>query len=211
MSGLLLKDYYNLIRYCKAYVLMFFAFLAASIFSDGNLFFTVYPVVMAGMLPTTLLAYDEKEHWDQYCMTLPISRKQVVASKYVEGIIITGGMTVLSGICYILRGVINGSNPVEGLVGFLSVLFVIGIAPCILLHPINFLLGTTKGRIGYLISIAVICGSVAAITSEEFKFVSDLMEFMNSDLSVILIPVFTLLLYGISCLVSIRFYESRDL
>ncbi|MGN0268370.1 MAG: ABC-2 transporter permease [Lachnospiraceae bacterium] len=211
MSGLLLKDYYNLVRYCKAYVLMFVAFLGASIFSDGNAFFTIYPVVMACMLPTTLLAYDEKEHWDQYCITLPISRKQVVAAKYLEGIIITGGMTVLSGICYILRNVINGMSPVEGLAVFLSILIVVGIAPCILLNPINFLLGTTKGRIGYLISIAVICGAAAAVTAEEFEFVSKIAKFMNSELSLILIPVITLILYGVSCLVSIRFYERRDL
>ena len=190
---------------------MFVAFLGASIFSDGNAFFTIYPVVMACMLPTTLLAYDEKEHWDQYCITLPISRKQVVAAKYLEGIIITGGMTVLSGICYILRSVINGTNPLEGLPVFLSILIVVGIAPCILLNPINFLLGTTKGRIGYLISIAVICGAAVAVTSEEFKFVSKVAKFMNSEFSIILIPVITLILYGVSCLVSIRFYERRDL
>ena len=50
-----------------------------------------------------------------------------------------------------------------------------------------------------------------SITAEEFKFVSDMMSFMNSEFSIILIPVITLILYGISCLVSIRFYEGRAL
>ena len=39
MKGLLLKDWYMVVKYCKAYLLISLVFIGASIMSDDNFFF----------------------------------------------------------------------------------------------------------------------------------------------------------------------------
>ena len=84
MSALILKDLYIMKKYCRSVLLMVVIFWGASIFADsGNLFWTFFPVIVGSVTPATLLSYDEKFRWNQYCDTMPISRAAVVAEKYV--------------------------------------------------------------------------------------------------------------------------------
>ena len=84
MSALILKDLYIMKNYCRSVLLMVVIFWGASIFTDsGNLFWTFFPVIVGSVTPATLLSYDEKFRWNQYCDTMPISRAAVVAEKYV--------------------------------------------------------------------------------------------------------------------------------
>lgn len=83
MKGLLLKDYYMLLKYCRPYALIVLIFGACSLADGGNLFMLAYPAVLCGINSVSLLAYDEKSRWQQYCETMPYTRKQVVDSKYL--------------------------------------------------------------------------------------------------------------------------------
>ena len=84
MSALILKDLYIMKKYCRSVLLMVVIFWGASIFADsGNLFWTFFPVIVGSVTPATLLSYDEKFRWNQYCDTMPISRAAVVAEKYM--------------------------------------------------------------------------------------------------------------------------------
>ena len=60
MKALILKDLYQLKAYCKSLLLIVGVFTLVIPFSDGNLFFCIYPVMMISMLPMTLLSYDER-------------------------------------------------------------------------------------------------------------------------------------------------------
>ena len=86
MKGLLLKDFYMAAKYCRAFLLLVIVFLAVSIWGDENVFFVIYPVLIAGMIPVTLYSYDEREKWTLYSGTLPYTRTQFVSSKYLVGL-----------------------------------------------------------------------------------------------------------------------------
>ena len=77
MKGLLLKDYYMLLKYCRPYALIVLIFGVCSLADGGNLFMLAYPAVLCGINSVSLLAYDEKSRWQQYCETMPYTRKQV--------------------------------------------------------------------------------------------------------------------------------------
>ena len=83
MKGLLLKDLYMVVKYCKAYLLIAVVFLAVSLMGSDNLFFIFYPCLLCGMIPVNLLAYDERSRWPQYCGTLPYTKGQIVSGKYL--------------------------------------------------------------------------------------------------------------------------------
>ena len=57
---------------------------------------TFYPCILAGIVPTTLLAYDEQSRWNAYSDTLACTRAQVVSAKYVTGLLLEVGMILLS-------------------------------------------------------------------------------------------------------------------
>ena len=73
-------------KYCRSYLIILLVFHAASTMNTSQWFFLFYPCLLCGMIPVTLLAYDERSHWDQYALTLPVSRKEIVTGKYLIGI-----------------------------------------------------------------------------------------------------------------------------
>jgi len=53
MKGLLLKDWYLMIKYCKSFLLIIILFTIFSFQGDENAFFIMYPCIMASMIPLT--------------------------------------------------------------------------------------------------------------------------------------------------------------
>ena len=80
MKGLLRKDLYMMGKYCRSYLLLVIVFLCVSVFSSDNLFFVFYPSLFSGMIPVSLLAYDERSRWTQYSGTLNPSSLNIEAS-----------------------------------------------------------------------------------------------------------------------------------
>ena len=87
MKGLLLKDFYMMLKYCRSYLLIAVVFFAMSFMSTENLIFIFYPCVISAMLPVTLLSIDERSRWLPYAATLPVTRAQIVSEKYLFGLI----------------------------------------------------------------------------------------------------------------------------
>src|SRR5699024_7890966 len=85
MKGLLLKDFYLSWRYCRAFLVIVAVFLAVSFVGEDNIFFLIYPIMIASVVTKTLLSYDEHDKWTAYSGTLPYTRMQLVCAKYLVG------------------------------------------------------------------------------------------------------------------------------
>ena len=85
MKGLLLKDFYLSWRYCRAFLVIVAVFLAVSFTGDDNIFFLIYPIMIASVIPMTLVSYDEHDKWTAYSGTLPYTKTQLVSTKYLVG------------------------------------------------------------------------------------------------------------------------------
>lgn len=205
MKGLLLKDLYLSWKYCKVYLFMFFLFAFLAVFGDNNPFFVYYPCLFIGLLPLNLQTFDEKEKWHIYADAMPYSRAQVVSGKYIYGLLTAVFGVALTALAQALRMSLAGSfDPVE----YLSILM--GILSCSLMlpsliMPFVFKLGAERGRIIYM----VITGAVVAV------FLSLYGVFGTPTLSLrisgTLGTAAVLILYGLSWLLSIRFYKNREL
>ena len=85
MVGLILKDIYTIQKQLKFYLILigFFIFLGISNNEDVSYMFMIS--FFAIMLPMTALAYDERSNWFKYALTMPLTRKNLVLSKYALG------------------------------------------------------------------------------------------------------------------------------
>lgn len=84
MSGLLVKEYYTLRRYFKQYILLYIFFGVISIYMESLIYFQAMVTMSMSMLIFTGMSYDAMAGWDKFVMTMPVSRKEVVLSKYVS-------------------------------------------------------------------------------------------------------------------------------
>lgn len=205
MKGLLLKDIYVMSKYCKVFGFIILLFLALSLFSEPEMFYVMYPAIIASVIPVSMISVDEKCKWDVYCDTLPYSRKQMVSSKYLLSLCMTATVLILSA-CAQMIHVVRGNWNTESYVMCLAFLLVIGLVGPAVLLPFIFKMGAEKGRVVYLAVIAGLaaCGSGIALGEE-----------IQGKINVIwLLPgccIVSILLFAVSWMASIKFYEKREL
>ena len=205
MKGLLLKDIYVASKYCKILGFIILLFLALSLFSEPEMFYVMYPAIIASVIPVSMISVDEKCKWDVYCDTLPYSRKQVVSSKYLLSLCMTAIVLVLSA-CAQMIHVVRGNWNTESYVMCLAFLLVIGLVGPAVLLPFIFKMGAEKGRVVYLAVIAGLaaCGGGIAL-GEEIQGKINVMWLLPGCCIV------SILLFAASWMVSIKFYEKREL
>ncbi len=83
MMGLILKDVLNLRNYIKQFGLMLIFFTVYSIVYKNTSFFAGMLPMMGSMIVLTSMNYDEYQKWDRYALTMPITPKDIVRSKYL--------------------------------------------------------------------------------------------------------------------------------
>lgn len=88
MKGLLLKDAYQAWYYAKMVVVGAVVMMGAGVISmmNGANFFIVYAGFLLGMMPMTLLAYDQTSNFNEYSAALPATKEQLVGCKYIVGL-----------------------------------------------------------------------------------------------------------------------------
>lgn len=159
MKGLILKDIYNLRKYGKTLFLIAALYFLLSFMMDNADIFVGMIVIMFAITTVTSFAYDSQSGWDVYVNTMPVSRKDVVLSKYLLSLllILTGGL--LS----VLMGWVNGlirniGNFSETLLTAYA-LCAVGLLFVSILLPFVYKFGVERARV---IIIAVVAVPVAA-------------------------------------------------
>lgn len=162
MKGLLLKDFYMALKYCRAYFFISIVFVICSIF-EQNLFLMLYPVLLAGAVPVNLISYDEKSKWNVYAEVFPYTRKEMVSAKYIVTLVFLGISILLISLVQIVRMFLYDTGDWYSCLMTIGILPVLGIfAPCVLL-PTVFKFGVEKGRIVFYAVIVAVCGAVGAV------------------------------------------------
>ena len=165
MKALLLKEFYVASRTCRSFLLVIAVFFALSFFGRNSQFFFLYPLTMVGMIPVTLLSYDERDGWDKYSLTLPCTRAQLVSAKYLIGLIF-GGVVFLLVELLLLIGLSMGGN--FDFLSMSSALLLMGLLGPSILMPFVFKFGSEKGRIAYYFVLALLFAVIAFLIGMGF-------------------------------------------
>lgn len=205
MKGLLLKDFYVTTKFLRSYLLIIMVLALVSVFVAESSFFAIYLYIMAGTLPITLLTYDERSRWQEYCGALPYGKAQIVSVKYVVGLLSQCFAGVLS---LLIKTAVNGFDNILpyltlSLYGFLAACTISAI-----ILPFAFWLGAEKGRIVYYISMGAIYGCIFAV-SDSFSSVSGDISDISSVIFLI-VPLAAIAVYAVSWLVSVALYKKRE-
>ncbi len=207
MKGLLLKDFYMTMKHCKAYLLIVAAFIFGSVGSDDNLFFIFYPCLMSGMIPVTLLGYDETSKWSQYCGTLPYTKTQIVSGKYCIGLFAQFAVIALSALAQAVKMNIKGTFDGKSYLMLMALLLILSGLSFSITLPVIFKFGVEKGRMAYYIMIGVVCGGTVAAASL-FRH----METIEFPAGVLLplLCIAAVTIFALSWYLSIVFYKKRE-
>ena len=114
-----------------------------------NAFFVVYAGLM---LPVSLMAYDERAHWDSFAAMLPYPPRALVLSRYAAGWL----LTLLAGVLYLVGALIQDQGaPLGTALGTLGWVLAVVLLCQAILFPFFFRVGTEQGRL-YMILLFVL-------------------------------------------------------
>ncbi len=207
MKGLLLKDWYMMKKYCRSYLFLAIIFLAVSTYNNTYLFFVFYPCMFCSMLPVTLLAYDERCHWLQYCGTLPYTKAQIVSSKYILGLIIQVVLIIMTAILQGVKMVYDGNFNASDYAVLLMMLFFVASVSSSICLPFNFKFGVEKGRIAYYVMIATV-SALSILSANIYKL--DLSKKILPDSFMPILCLIGILIFTVSWYLSIILYKNKE-
>ena len=208
MKGLLLKDWYMMKKYCRAYLLIAVVFIAVSLFSNDNMFFVFYPCLLCGMIPVNLLGYDERSRWMQYSGTLPYTKTQIVSGKYLIGLLSQITILVATGVAQAAKMLIAHNFELGDFAVLMLLMLIVSTLTSSICLPFVFKLGVEKGRTAYYVMIGFVCGaSVLASSILRGQLVSEIQP----NLILALVAVAGICVYILSWYLSIVFFKKREI
>lgn len=201
MKGLMKKEFLMLWRASRAFGLICVVFIAMSAISQDNIIFLFMPIMISGLLPSTLLSYDERCKWQEFSGALPVSRAQLVSAKYLLGL---GCMTVVLVVTVVVHLIVR-RYPTEMLLTMLGGVYGLALFISAVSLPMMFKFGVEKGRLWYyatLILVGGASGASAGVATDVFN------EGLPSYIW--LIFAFGVVIFALSWLLAIRFYQKRE-
>ena len=208
MKGLIIKDLYMTAKYCRSNIIISFLFLLLSLASPENLFFTFYPAMLGGMIPTNILAYDERSRWIQYSDTLPYSRAQIVSGKFIIGLIAQIAILILIGCAHAAVMIKGGTFDIASFGIFMMLMLTMSLISSSISLPFIFKYGVEKGRLAYYVIVGIVCGG--SIVSSQL-----MTEEIQQEINLFgVLPIVCLIgigIFALSWYLSIVFYKKREL
>lgn len=205
MKGLLLKDFYQLIKYCKMFFLIDLVFFAVAFFSGENTMFVCFPVMYSGLLPLTLLSYDERCGWSSYSGTLPYNEKQLVSAKYLIGLLVQAAVGTVSVLVLFVKGLADNEQSLPANLSAIGIMFIVSLVFPAVCLPFCYKFGTEKGRLLYYITVAAVVASSGLLYDIIVK------NFGTAEMPGNLLPLLIvgiIVLYAVSWIISIPLLKS---
>ena len=222
MKGLIIKDLLNLSSYKTTLLIILIFCSIGMVGTDAVNAAPIFITVMIGMIVLSTFNYDETSHAEKYILSLPLTRKEIVMSKYVLAIVanILGSIVGIL-LTIIIVNVINVIRP-EDLIKLdfenLSITAVSGIFGVALIQAIQipsvYRFGAEKGRIQMFLLlfllVLMIAGVGVLITKIGFDInIEKINRFMNHFGIPILILV-SAILYYISYKISYKIFKKKE-
>lgn len=212
MKGLLLKDLYTVKNQWK-YILFIAVVFSLSFAGKGDGTLAAMFSFISTILLLNSLAQDEMDQWNKAALTMPVTGRQIVLSKFVFALLLcifgTAVGLLLTLVCR-LTGLGEGGLAWEVLVLGSAVSSAVILLVISVMVPMNLKFGVQKSRFVLLcfVGIPVLLGMVADAVGLQ---VPDMMYFSGSFIGVsLLAALLVLLILLVSFLVSVRIMEKKE-
>lgn len=221
MKGLIIKDLLQLKSYFKTLIIFMFIFVCVSLepqntSTDGILI--IMMILGLGMFGMATFSYDEMAKANKYILTFPLTKKEVVLSKYVLQFLLTITGAILGSILSVIISLVL-SKDMPNFIDLISIalggVFGIGLVESIQM-PCFYKMGAEKGRIYmFIITVAVafIAGGIITLGEKVINNFSIDLNSINNILETFLPFVLlglVLLEYFISYKISYKVYSKKE-
>lgn len=165
MKGLLLKDWYMFVKEVKFYVPFTAIYALVAAFSRMSIMFVMINVMLGSLIVKSLMAREEQNKWDSMAVSLPVTVKDIVAEKYVIGMIGIIAANVISFLVLALVQTAFQRNAELPLLPFF--LLYVGFGALFLAGelPVLFKFGTINGRLVFMGVVVLLAGISAGVSS----------------------------------------------
>ena len=220
ISGLITKDLLQLKSYRKTLIIFILIFVLTGIAQETTKGVGVMIAVMLtlgfGMFGMATFNYDEQSKTDRYILTFPLTKKEILISKYI--LIISS--TIIGAIVGIIASfliVFTIDKQIPSLYDYINValggIFGVGLIEAIQI-PCVYKWGAEKGRIQVFLVAAIIILLIGGIfwVGESANInlpISNILNTIINFLPAILILA-TIIIYYISYRVSYRIFKNKE-
>ena len=215
MRGLLVKEIELMKQQKQFFILVVVMGIILNLTGSGSVSFaTGYFTIITAIFVITTMSYDEFDNGFVFLMTLPITRKQYVAEKYLLGtgltIVAWAVATVLALICKFAAN--RGESVSEIMIGGVATIPV-ALLMLAMFIPLGIYFGVEKGRyiaiVLWIIIIAVVYALVKTMGFSE-ETVSAWLNGLNWGIAFAVEALITVIGYLGSFWISARFMEKKE-
>lgn len=207
MIALVLKDLMTIQRQLKTQIYFLIFILFVAIFMQQGPMLFAFITFIAAIQAITALTYEELCNWDKFANTLPITKSDIVLSKYFLGIaLMLIGLTLALPFAYLINIFAEAGKTMDF---FLSFSLIITAAFCLLalLLPIYIKFGSVKGRM-VLIAACFVPGFLVGLLEDYVaKFLPTIIELKNLSYFA---PIVGLVILWLSSLISTAIYKRKE-
>ena len=213
MKGLLLKDAYQIWHYAKGVIVAAVVMMGAGVVTimNGANFFIVYAGFLMGMMPMTLLAYDQASKFSEYSGVLPVTKEQLVGSKYIIGLC---GLVLAELFAAAALGVASLHWTAVDSALVISTLVQVGMTTLLgstILLPLSYRFGYEKAKYAFYLMVGLVAALMGfGVSANEDGLARNLLPQGISSLGLLGIAVVTLALYAASWRLSVAWYGKAE-
>jgi len=213
MKALILKDFYNLKKQGRFILGVAILYGIIGMFISGE-FFAPFLGILCLILPINIFSFDKNSNWDNYALTLPLTRAQLAVSKYVTGFLLVfcaiALNTIFYGISYLLPNTLPLSATTHLIICY-SIFCTASLAFSVL-FPFIFKFGVEKSRIILIIIFLLPSITIAALPKLAGEMEVNLRFLSQSSPAILAIVSFVILLsiLAISISISIGIINKKD-
>ena len=212
MKGLLLKDAYQMWSYTRWIILVSVAMMLMGTFfmKEGSNFFMLYGGLLLGILPMTLLAYDQNGRFSAYSAALPVTKGQIVGGKYLIGLCGMALAELLSMAALAAAQLLWGTVTVQLTVATLLQVAMLTLLGNIILLPLTYRFGYEKAKYVYYLCIGMLGGLMGITVSSDETLLNSILPAHGSLLVLVVVLAAALALYAASWRLSVAWYGKAE-
>ena len=212
MKGLLIKDF-KLMKMQKRFFLLILLVGVVITFSSYDVAFTTgFMAFVSSLFSISSISYDEFDNGNAFLFSLPISRRTYAVEKYIFGAILGCCAWMLAVILTTLVGFFKGIYPDTEM--WLSAAFILAIMFMILalMLPFQLKFGGERGRIALIVCLVLVSvlGTLAELIGIDLATILDTMPTVHAGILAAILLIVSLLLLGLSCLISIGIMQKKE-
>ncbi len=202
MKALILKDLLCLRQQAKSVGLVLLVWLVLSVAMGSGMFFGALGVIYVIMLPMMTLSYDERSKWDSRALTMPVTRAQLVLSRYATALLAGLALCALGAV---VIAAVDGPEQAANSLGF----YLAGALMLAVAMPLMLKLGVEKARI--LVALCYLVPFLGLLLAEKLGVdVEEALASLSGPRPALIAAVIVLAALALSVLISLGIYRRKE-